>query len=153
MLVVNIVLIVLVAAVFGYLYYKQQKEIKMLEEALIEVRGKVNDLFVENMMFKPDSETDLFEEKVEDLADRLFQMLQKKHGVDVTTYSEMIKELKNTEVGDKELKDEVIDFFDSIIMMKYSEGELDSGERKKIKEEAVDLIKRTGQTIDVEDSS
>ncbi len=147
MLVVNIVLIVLLGAVFGYLHYKQQKEINMLEEAILELRGKVNEMFVENMIFDPDTENDLFEQKVEDLADRLFQMLQKKHGIDATTYSEMIRKLKKMDVKNEDLKNEVIHFLDSIIMMKYSEGELSSEERKDIKKEAVDLIKRTGQSL------
>ena len=142
-------LIVLLGAIFGYLYYKQQKEINMLEEAILEVRGKVNEMFVENMMFKPDTEKDLFEQKVEDLADRLFQMLQKKHGIGATTYSEMIRKLKKMDVKNEDLKNEVIHFLDSIIMMKYSEGELDSRERKNIKEEAVNLIKRTGQSLNM----
>lgn len=144
----SLLAIVLAAIVF----YIMKRNISRVEEEVDELEQDVKSLEIENRAFDPkgtEDEEDLFEKNVRDLAERLFALLKTKHGVeDVTTYREMADQLEEMDAEDAELKDELLDFYESAIRLEYSDEELSEDEKERMKQTAVDLIKRTGQTLE-----
>ncbi|HDI02611.1 MAG TPA: hypothetical protein ENF95_00575 [Candidatus Aenigmarchaeota archaeon] len=55
----------------------------------------------------------------------------------------MIEELKRLEIK-HEFKKQLIEFFDSIILLEYSKNALSESEKKELKKKAVNLIKKMG---------
>lgn len=133
-------------------FYILNSNMSEVEEEVDELEQDVKSLEIENRAFDPSGEEDedeLFEKNIRDLAERLFALLKKKHGVeDVTTYQEMVDQLEKMDVDDKELKQELLEFYRSAIRLEYSDEELQEDEKKRMKQTAVDLIKRTGQTLE-----
>lgn len=143
---------IVVSAVLFYFLYKR---VSGVEEEVDELEDDVKGLEIETRAFEDsgiEDEEDLFEENIRDLAERLFVLLKTKHDVEeVTTYREMTDVLKDMEADDSELKEELLDFYESAIRLEYSDEDLSDSERERMKQTAVDLIKRTGQNLEVQE--
>ncbi len=146
--IISLVFALSAMAAVGMVIYFSKDRIENLEERVHEIESEVNELEVQNMLSSGGSDEDekVFEDNMEDLAEDLFKLLKQKHDFeDITTMTELLEKLRNLEVEDEELLEELISFFETVIKTKYSNESLDSEERKEIKEAAKDLIRRTGQ--------
>ncbi|MFB6180724.1 MAG: hypothetical protein ABEJ93_02505 [Candidatus Nanohalobium sp.] len=145
----GIVVVVAVAALFSLLVYFLRKVLRKeeeLEEQHREIEEDLEELRRENAFDNGSiSDEEVFEDNIESLADQLFHALKEKHGFKVTTFKEMVQTLEQTEKGDEELREELIDFFKLAIKLEYSEKDLSREEEREVKKTAKDLIKRTGQ--------
>ncbi|MEF8880841.1 MAG: DUF4515 domain-containing protein [Candidatus Nanohaloarchaea archaeon] len=132
-------------------YYKFSKEISRITSEMNDIKDDVNSLEIENRAFEDtaaDSEENMFENNVRELAEKLFTLLKKKHGVDdVTTYKEMTEAIRDMDAEDDELKNELIDFYQSVTRLEYSDDKLPEDEKESMKRTAIDLIKKTGQSL------
>lgn len=142
--------IIISAAFFYFLYMR----VSGVEEEVDELEEDVKGLEIETRAFEDsgiEDEEDLFEENIRDLAERLFALLKTKHDVEeVTTYREMTDVLEDMDADDSELKEELLNFYESAIRLEYSDEDLSESERERMKQTAVDLIKRTGQDLEVQ---
>jgi hypothetical protein len=145
-----------IAAVGGisYVYYRFNKQFSELSDEMSDMQRDVESLQIESEAFGQDldqeslDKDELFEENVRNLAEKLFALLKTKHGMeDVTTYREMEDVIEDMDTDDEKLKEELMNFYESAIRLEYSDEELDEQERERMKQTAVDLIKRTGQSL------
>lgn len=144
-------LAIIISAAFFYFLYMR---VSGVEEEVDELEEDVKGLEIETRAFEDsgiEDEEDLFEENIRDLAERLFALLKTKHDVEeVTTYREMTDVLEDMDADDSELKEELLNFYESAIRLEYSDEDLSESERERMKQTAVDLIKRTGQDLEVQ---
>lgn len=141
----------LAIAAIATVYYLLNKKVSAIEETVDKLHQDLEELQIENQAFEDpvveQDEDDLFEKNIKDLAERLFELLKARNDVeDVTTYREMTDVIKDMDADDPELKDELVDFYESAIRLEYSDDQLSEPEKEKMKRTAIDLIKRTGQS-------
>jgi len=136
----------------GIIYYKLNKDLSEVMAEVKELRTDVNGLEIENRAFNEsasEDEEDMFEKNVRDLAEKLFALLKTKHGVDdVTTYREMTDIIEEMDADDDQLKNELLSFYEAAIRLEYSDDELSKEEKERMKQTAIDLIKKTGQSLE-----
>lgn len=139
----------------GLVYYKFNENYEKLQGQVDNLAEDVNSLEIETRAFREspgeqeDSEENLFQKNVRELAEKLFKLLKSKHQMqEVTTYSEMTDRIEEMDATDDILKEELLEFYESAIRLEYSDEELSEQEKEKMKETAVNLIKRTGQDLE-----
>lgn len=137
-----------------YFYRQLGEKVEDISQEVNDLERDIKSLQIESEAFGEEEITEemdkdeLFEKNVRKLAERLFALLKTKHGVDdVTTYKEMQDVLQDMDSEDQELKEELMDFYETAIRLEYSNEELSEAEREKMKQTAVDLIKKTGQDL------
>lgn len=149
---VPIVLSSVAIAGAGIIYYKLNRDLSEVMDDVKELRTDVNGLEIENRAFNDstaEDEEDMFEKNVRDLAEKLFALLKTKHGVDdVTTYREMTDIIEEMDADDDQLKEELLNFYEAAIRLEYSDDELSEEEKERMKQTAIDLIKKTGQSLE-----
>lgn len=145
------------AAVTGvvYLYYRFTDRFSRVSKDISDLKRDINSMQIESKAFGDEEidedmdQDELFEENVRKLAERLFVLLKTKHDMDdVTTYREMEEVVQDMDTEDEQLKEELMKFYDSAIRLEYSDEELSDEERERMKQTAIDLIKRTGQVLE-----
>lgn len=139
-------------AATGIVYYKLNRDLADVMSEVEKLQKDVNGLEIENRAFDDsgaEDDEDMFEENVRDLAEKLFALLKTKHGVEgVTTYREMTDVIEDMDADDSQLKDELLNFYEAAIRLEYSDDELSEQEKERMKQTAVDLIKKTGQSLE-----
>lgn len=120
--------------------WRRTKDLEEQVEKLSRRQKRVRE--VENKVLAKNPSYDEFEEIISDLAERLFSIAKSKYGLEgVTTYEEIEEDLQ--EVGEeRKLADDMIDFFQKIQDMKYSEEDLSEAEKALIRQSAYNLIRR-----------
>ncbi len=127
---------------FTFLYFK--KKIESLRAEILRQKALFNKFIVEDVMFAEDAKSkNLFRENIVNLARKIFLFLKRRYGLKATNYAELIEELKNIEMKPL-LKQELIDFFSSIILLEYSKESLSETQKRKLKKKAIEMIKRMG---------
>ena len=127
-------------------FYSMQR-IKRIEARLMKLYNEFNRLYLENVVLMgAEDGKELFKENLLSLAKKLFKLVKKRYGLqNVTDYSELVDALREINLQPK-LKASLIDFFSAITMLQYSNEQLSYTERKKLKQSAVELIKRLAPT-------
>ncbi|MEF8880491.1 MAG: hypothetical protein V5A72_01520 [Candidatus Nanohaloarchaea archaeon] len=137
-----------------YIYRRMQQNLDQVYRELDELEENVNDLEVNDRVYNQDQwdEEDLLEENIKKLAEKLSELLRTKHDLgDATTYNEMVEKIEELDVGDPDMKEKVLRFYRKVIKIEYSDEKLDPSEKEELKRNAVDLIKRTGQSLEEKD--
>ncbi|MDY6773652.1 MAG: hypothetical protein SVS85_00505 [Candidatus Nanohaloarchaea archaeon] len=131
-------------------YYRLGKRVKHLEEEKDRLDEKLSRVsLTEEKVLGDTGEIEMLERNIEDIAERLFQVVKKKYSLeDVTTYEEMIEELEGLDVDDVETRDLILDLFRELVKIQYSEEELPEKNRAYIKQTAYRLIKRAGPRLE-----
>ena len=149
----NLIFIYSIAATIagGALFYIIMQKLSDVEGEIDELEEDVDELEIETHAFEDEpseDEEDLFQENIHELAERLFNLLKSKHDVKgVTTYQEMAEFIEEMDSDDPDLKSELLEFYDTAIRLEYSDEDLSDDEKEKMKRNAIDLIKRTGQDL------
>jgi len=129
----------------GFSFYFFKREIEKLRKELSKQRAIFNKFVVEDIMFAEDAKSkNLFRENVVNLARKIFVFLKRRYGLKSTNYAELVEELKNIEIKPS-LKEELIDFFNSIILLEYSKESLNELQKRKLKRKAIEMIRKMGQ--------
>jgi len=140
----SLALSIISLAAVGGLFYYFRKEIKKMNEEILRQKTVFNKFILEDVMFAEDvGSKKLFKENVINLARKIFIFLKRRYGLKSTNYAELIEELKRLEIK-HEFKKQLIEFFDSIILLEYSKNALSESEKKELKKKAVNLIKKMG---------
>ena len=140
----SLALSIISLAAVGGLFYYFRKEIKKMNEEILRQKTVFNKFILEDVMFAEDvGSKKLFKENVINLARKIFIFLKRRYGLKSTNYAELIEELKKLEIK-QEFKNQLIEFFDSIILLEYSKNALSESEKKELKKKAVNLIKKMG---------
>ncbi len=140
----SLALSIISLAAVGGLFYYFRKEIKKINEEILRQKTVFNKFILEDVMFAEDvGSKKLFKENVINLARKIFIFLKRRYGLKSTNYAELIEELKKLEIK-QEFKNQLIEFFDSIILLEYSKNALSESEKKELKKKAVNLIKKMG---------
>lgn len=139
------------AAFSYYVYNRMQKNFNQTYEELDELHDKVGQLSVSDEVINQNKwdEQELLEKNIKNLANKLSDLLSTNYGIEeATTYSEIVDEIQDMEVSDQDMKEEVIEFYNKVIKIEYSGDELDKSEKEQLKKTAVDLIRKTGQSLE-----
>lgn len=110
-------------------------------------RVKLNTKKIVENCREPDGESDEDQDmdlkgNIEKEAEELFQYLKEVHGFeDVTTYTELVSKIQGMEVEDEERKKELLNFYDDVIKLEYSDEDISSEEEERLKEEAKELTR------------
>ena len=140
----SLALSIISLAAVGGLFYYFRKEIKKMNEEILRQKTVFNKFILEDVMFAEDvGSKKLFKENVINLARKIFIFLKRRYGLKSTNYAELIEELKKLEIK-QEVRKQLIEFFDSIILLEYSKNTLSESEKKELKKKAVNLIKKMG---------
>lgn len=131
----------------GFTIFYSVKSTKRIESKLMKLSNAFNQLYLENVVLVgAEDSKELFKENLLSLAKKLFKLVKKKYGLDnVTDYSELVDALRGINLQPK-LKASLIEFFSAITMLQYSNEQLSYTERKKLKKDAVELIRKLAPT-------
>ena len=128
-----------------FLNYQLYKKLRLTQKELEATKAKLNKVIIENILFAEQTdERSLFKENVLNLARKLFLALKRKLNLKATNYSELVSEIEKLNLK-KEVKDQLVDFFNSIILLEYSKESLSREKKRMLKEQAIALLKRMGQ--------
>lgn len=128
---------------------------RKIDEQISSLKEDVNDLKVTDQVYVQGDwdEDELFESNIMELAEKLTDLLKSKHQLEnVTTYSDMVDFLREMNVEDNDMQEEIINFYEKVIKIEYSGKDLSQDEKERLKNTAVDLIKKTGQSQEVQKS-
>ncbi len=126
-------------------FFYSKKKIESLRYELSRQKALFNKFIVENLMFAEDTHSrNLFRENVTNLARKIFLFLKKRYGLSSTNYAELVEELKTLNIKSP-LKEELIEFFSSIILLEYSKESLTKAQKRNLKKRAMEIIKKMGQ--------
>ena len=135
--------ICIIGLAFMFFYFRT--EIEKLRAETSRQRALLNKFIIEDVMLAEDAKSkNLFKQNVVQLARKMFTFLKKKYGLKATNYAELVEELKKLNLHPK-FKDQLIDFFNSIILLEYSKESLKESEKRNLKKKAIEMIRRMGQ--------
>ncbi len=126
-------------------YLILRKEVNKYREELERQKALMGKVFVENIMFGEDfKDENIFKQNVLTVAKQFFKLLKRKYNLKATNYIELIEEIKKLEIN-QEIKDKIIEFFDTIILLEYSKHDLSPKRKRELKKMVVEIVKRMGQ--------
>jgi len=142
---IGIILSAISLAFSGFIFYYFKKSEDRLKSEISRQKALLQRIMVEDIMFSESTKgRDLFKENVVTLARKIFTYLKRRYGLKATNYSELVEELRNMDMK-TQAKEELIDFFNSIILLEYSKRSLDEMKKRELKRKAIEMIKRMGQ--------
>ena len=137
-------LVATVAAPFR-VYLMLKKEVDKYRAELERQKALMGKVFVENIMFGENfKDESIFKQNVLTVAKQFFRLLKRKYNLKATNYIELIDEIKNMDIS-PEIKDKIIEFFDTIILLEYSKHDLSPKRKRELKEMVVEIVKRMGE--------
>jgi hypothetical protein len=150
MTLVSLLALIFSAAAFltvFYLYSRLEKEIDLN-------RQRIEKIHTESEDEDEEEEKIDVEQRIEKEAEELFEYLKEVHGFEgVTTYTELVSRIQGMEVDDEDRKKELLDFYDRVIKLEYSDEEISSEEKEEIKDEAEELSRTLEQNQEEQEQS
>jgi hypothetical protein len=130
------------------LFHLARKRMVELESNLAELSSRQKELLeVEEAVMEKHPDYEEFERTVSNLSERLFQLVRAKYDLgEITTYEEMIQALQEMDVED-EVVDDLINFFEYLEKIEYSDEELDEADRAMIRQAAFRLLRKAGSNL------
>ncbi|MFB6099738.1 MAG: hypothetical protein ABEK16_00560 [Candidatus Nanohalobium sp.] len=131
------------------LFHLARKRMVELESDLAELSRRQKELLeVEEAVMERHPSYEDFEKTVSNLSERLFQLVREKYELgEITTYEEMIQVLQEMDSED-EVVDDLINFFEYLEKIEYSEEELDEADRAMIRQAAFRLLRKAGSSLE-----
>jgi len=143
--IVSLLISLVALGITGFSFFYLKKENEKMEGEIIKLKNWFNRVVVEDIMFSEKTQSKgLFKESVLNLARMLFSALKRKYNFKATNYAEFVEELKEAPINPK-VKEELIDFFSSIIILEYSKESLNAMEKTRLKRKAIEMIRRMGR--------
>ena len=127
-----------------------RRRIRELEGRIIGLQNEFKRFVWENFIITGGkSDKELFRESALELAKKLFKLVKKRFRMrGITDYSELIDEIEKRDIKPK-LKAQLIEFFSTILALQYSNKKLSEEERRKLKRDAIELIRKMGGVLDM----
>lgn len=131
-----------VIIIFSLLSFKLYSEQKNLKKEIAKQATIINQLMLKDLISSEVSTSDdLLKQNLLPLARRIFKFIKVKGKFKATSYPELVEELKNSNI-EPNLKNDLIDFFNTISLIEYSNEKLSEEKKEELREKALKIIKR-----------
>ncbi|MEM5813155.1 MAG: hypothetical protein QW480_00695 [Candidatus Aenigmatarchaeota archaeon] len=139
------IFIIIITLTFFILFYKLLSEQKNLKKEIAKQATIINQLMLKDLISSEGSASeDILKQNLLPLARRIFKFIKIKGRFKATSYPELVEELKNSNI-EPNLKNDLIEFFNAISLIEYSNEKLSDEKREELRLKALKIIKRVEQ--------